>query len=169
MLFKLLNGAASPANCARKIPGPLIVLIVPSTPPSIYDEVLRRAFFRPIRSQEKPHVRDVIRKHTRLQTLPGHNFLFELRRIPQFDLPLGPIAPGEIVLTRMPKGPNSRARTRVNPVTDALITLYTGRPVCFSLQIIDPRLTIAPPPSRFICGATACAAKNICRKFTAIR
>src|ERR1700694_3393036 len=94
MLFKLLKGAASPANCARKIPGPLIVLIAPSTPPSIHDEVLRRAFFRPIRSQEQRHVRDVTRKHTRLQTLPGHNFLLELRRIPQFDLPLGPDRPG---------------------------------------------------------------------------
>src|ERR1700687_5181600 len=94
MLFKLLNGAASPANCARKIPGPLIVLMAPSTPPSIYDEVLRRAFFRPVRSQEQRHVRDVTRKHTRLQTLPGHNFLFELRRIPQFYLPLGPNSPG---------------------------------------------------------------------------
>src|SRR5206468_8279465 len=31
MLFKLLNGAASPANCAKNIAGPLIVLIVPST------------------------------------------------------------------------------------------------------------------------------------------
>jgi hypothetical protein len=27
MFFKLLKGAASPANCARKIPGPLIVFI----------------------------------------------------------------------------------------------------------------------------------------------
>src|ERR1700694_1205204 len=90
MLFKLLNGAASPANCARKIPGPLIVLIAPSTPPSIHDEVLRRAFLRPVRSQEQGHIRDVIGKHTRLQTLPGHNFLLELWRIPQFDLPLRP-------------------------------------------------------------------------------
>src|SRR5260370_1282162 len=50
MPFKLLNGAASPANCARKIPGPLMVLIVPSTPPSIHDELLRRTFFRPVRT-----------------------------------------------------------------------------------------------------------------------
>src|SRR5713101_4370643 len=33
MPFKLLNGAASPANCAKKIPGPLIVLIVSPTHP----------------------------------------------------------------------------------------------------------------------------------------
>src|SRR5258708_4312226 len=94
MLFKLLNGAASPANCARKIPGPLMVLIVSSTPPSIYDELLRRAFFRRIRSQEQRHVRDVIGKHTPLQTLTRHNFLLHFRRIPQFDLPLGPHSPG---------------------------------------------------------------------------
>src|SRR5216683_2372308 len=65
MPFKLLNGAASPANWARKIPGPLMVLIVPSTPPSIHDELLRRAFFRRIRSQEQRHVRDVIGQHPR--------------------------------------------------------------------------------------------------------
>src|SRR5713101_2597172 len=93
MLFKLLNGAASPANCAKKIPGPLIVLIVPSTPPRIHDELLRRAFFRRLRSQEQRHVRDVTRKHARLQALPGHHFLLELRRIPQFDLPLSPHSP----------------------------------------------------------------------------
>src|SRR5258708_25712409 len=94
MLFKLLNGAASPANCAKKTPGPLIVLIAPSTPPSIYDEVLRRAFFRRVRSQEQRHVRDVIGKHTSLQTLPRHNFLLHFMRIPQFDLPLRPDGPG---------------------------------------------------------------------------
>src|SRR5713226_1768708 len=93
MLFKLLNGAASPANCAKKIPGPLIVLIAPSTPPRIYDEVLRRAFFSRVRSQEQRHVRDVTRKHSLLQTLPGHHSLLELRRIPQFDLPLRPHRP----------------------------------------------------------------------------
>src|SRR5216684_3658660 len=45
MLSNLLNGAASPANCARKIPGPLIVLIAPSTPRHRYCVFLRRAFF----------------------------------------------------------------------------------------------------------------------------
>src|SRR6266851_857788 len=93
MPFKLLNGAASPANCARKIPGPLMVLIVSSTPPCIYDELLRRAFFRRLRSQEQRHVRDVIGKHTPLQTLTRHNFLLHFRHIPQFDLPLGPDSP----------------------------------------------------------------------------
>src|ERR1700674_658436 len=93
MPFKLLNGAASPANCAKKIPGPLMVFIAPSTPPCIYDEVLARAFFRRVRSQEQRHVRDVTGKHTRLQTLTGHNFFLELRRIPHFDLPLGPDSP----------------------------------------------------------------------------
>src|SRR5882672_516928 len=93
MLFKLLNGAASPANCARKIAGPLMVLIVPSTPPCIHDEVLCRAFFRRVRSQEKSHVRNVAGKHTGLQTLAGHHFLLELWRMPQFDLPLGPDGP----------------------------------------------------------------------------
>src|SRR2546422_2671279 len=39
-------------------------------------------------------------------------------------------APGDSVLTRMLKGPNSRARTRVSPVMEALLALYTGRPVC---------------------------------------
>src|SRR2546426_7017471 len=43
MLFKLLNGAASPANCARKIPGPLIVLIVPSAPHRLRYAFLRRS------------------------------------------------------------------------------------------------------------------------------
>src|SRR5260370_176153 len=57
-------------------------------------------------------------------------------------------APGEIVFTRIPKGPNSRARTRVNPVTDAFVTLYIGRPVSLSLQIIDPRLIMPAPPTR---------------------
>src|SRR5882724_6699093 len=94
MLFKLLYGAASPANCARKIAGPFMVLIVPSTPPCIYDEVLCRAFFRRVRGQEESHVRDVAGKNTRLQTLAGHYFLLELRRIPQLDLPLGPYSPG---------------------------------------------------------------------------
>src|SRR5258706_1403466 len=94
MLFKLLNGAASPANCARKIAGPLMVLIVPSTPPCIHDEVLCRAFFRRVRSQEKSHVRNVAGKHTGLQTLAGHNFLLEFRRIPQFDLSFGPDGAG---------------------------------------------------------------------------
>ena len=61
MLFKLLNGAASPANCARKIPGPLMVLIVSSTPPSIHDEVLRRAFFRRVRSQEQDGADNLVR------------------------------------------------------------------------------------------------------------
>src|SRR6266850_6400607 len=94
MLFKVLNGAASPANCARKIAGPLMVLIIPSAPPCIYDEVLRRAFFRRARSQEQRHARNVAGKYTRLQTLAGHHFLLELRRIPQFDLPVGPDCPG---------------------------------------------------------------------------
>src|SRR2546425_889522 len=90
MFFKLLKGALSPANCARKMAGPLIVLIVFSTPACIHDEVLRCAFLRGIRSQKQRHVRDVIGKHPRLQTLTGHDFLLELGRIPQFDLPLGP-------------------------------------------------------------------------------
>src|SRR5882724_4516725 len=94
MLFKLLNGVASSANCARKIAGPFMVCIVLSTPPCIYDEVLCRAFFRRVRSQEESHVRNVAGKNTRLQTLAGHYFLLELRRIPQFDLPLGPDSPG---------------------------------------------------------------------------
>src|SRR2546423_9520491 len=94
MLFKLLNGVVSPANCARKSAGPLIVLIESSTPPSIYDKVLGRAFFRCVRSQEESHVRDVARKYPRLQTLPGHHFLLELRCIPHFDLPLRPDSPG---------------------------------------------------------------------------
>src|SRR5258708_13255358 len=107
MLFKLLNGPAAPPNCARKIPGPLIVLIVSSTPPSIHDEVLRRAFFCRVRSQEHPHVRDVTRKHTRLQTLPGHNFLLDLRRIPQFDLLLGPHRPRRNPASPSPSPPHS--------------------------------------------------------------
>src|SRR5437879_13434965 len=45
MLFKVLNGAASPANCAKNIAGPLIVLIVSSTPPCLHDKLLRRALF----------------------------------------------------------------------------------------------------------------------------
>src|SRR5882672_3210834 len=94
MLFKLLNGAASPANCARKIAGPLMVLIILSTPPRIHDEVLRRALFRRFRSQEQRHVRNVAGNHARLQALAGHHFLLELRCIPQFDLPLGPDRPG---------------------------------------------------------------------------
>src|SRR6266850_2876012 len=105
MLFKLLNGATSPANCARKIAGPLMVLIVPSTPPCIHDEVLRGAFFGRVRSQEKGHVRNVAGKHPRLQTLTGHNFLLELRRIPQFDLPLGPDRPGRKGVDAYAKGP----------------------------------------------------------------
>src|SRR5256885_4842904 len=103
MFSKLLNGAASPANCAKKIAGPLMVFIVPSTPPSVYDEVLRCAFFRRVRRQEQRHVRDVARKHTRLHALTGHNFLLELRRIPQFDLPLSP---------------NSSRRNRVDPYAE---------------------------------------------------
>src|SRR6266850_3902344 len=94
MLFKLLNGAASPANCARKIAGPLMVLIIPSTPPCIHDEVLCRTLFRRVRSQEQRHVRDVAGKHPRLQTLPVHYLFLELRLKPQFDLPLSPDRPG---------------------------------------------------------------------------
>src|SRR5437660_686976 len=42
MLSNLLNGAASPANCAKNIPGPLIVLIAPSTPHWRYGAFLAR-------------------------------------------------------------------------------------------------------------------------------
>src|SRR5258707_897783 len=143
MLFKLLNGAASPANCARKIPGPLIVLIVPSTPPSIYDEVLRRAFFRPIRSQEKPHVRDVIRKHTRLQTLPGHNFLFELRRIPQFDLPLGPNSPGG---ARGKRGAAFPASFRISAISARLASPAISTNATRAPCPAKPRVNAAPIP-----------------------
>src|SRR5882762_11999882 len=94
MRCKLLKGAASPANCARKIAGPLMVLMVSSTPPSIYDKVLCRAFFRRFRTQEESHILDIARNYPRLQTLPGHDFLLELRRIPHFDLPLRPDGPG---------------------------------------------------------------------------
>src|SRR6267143_2748545 len=115
MLFKLLNGAASPANCARKIPGPLMVLIVSSTPPSIHDEVLRRAFFCRVRSQEQRHVRDVTRKHTRLQTLTRHNFLLHLRRIPQIDLPLGPDSPGRNRVDPYAEGPEFTSQNSRQP------------------------------------------------------
>src|SRR5229473_7115437 len=115
MLFKLLNGAASPANCARKIPGPLIVLIVFSTPPRIYDEVLRRAFFRRVRSQEQRHVRDVTRKHSLLQTLPGHHFFLEFRRIPQFDLPLRPHRPRRNRVHSYPERPQLASQNPRQP------------------------------------------------------
>src|SRR6266446_1046304 len=113
MLFKLLNGPASPANCAKKIAGPLIVLIVPSTPPCIHDKVLCRAFFSRVRSQEQRHVCNVVGKHPRLQTLAGHHFLLELRRIPQFDLPLGPDRPGRKRIHPYAQGPKfSRQHAR---------------------------------------------------------
>src|SRR5229473_707724 len=115
MLFKLLNGAASPANCAKKIPGPLIVLIAPSTPPRIYDEVLRRAFFRRLRSQEQRHVRDVTRKHSLLQTLPGHHFFLEFRRIPQFDLPLRPHRPRRNRVHSYPERPQLASQNPRQP------------------------------------------------------
>src|SRR6267142_937691 len=105
MLFKLLNGAASPANCAKKIAGTLIVLIIPSTPPCIHDEVLRRTFFRRVRSQEQRHVRNVAGKHARLQTLPVHYFFLELRLKPQFDLPLRPDRPGRKCVHPYAEGP----------------------------------------------------------------
>src|SRR5437867_2702272 len=42
ILLKLLNGAASPANCAKKIAGPLIVVIAPSTPPCFGPTMIHR-------------------------------------------------------------------------------------------------------------------------------
>jgi hypothetical protein len=37
------------------------------------------------------------------------------------------------------------------------------------IQLIEPKLTIDPPPAVFICGYTACAAKNWWRRLTAMR
>src|ERR1700674_1732791 len=62
MLFKLLNGAASPANCARNIPGPLIVLIAPSTPLRTYDEVLTNALASIPNGRNHPHPEQRSRK-----------------------------------------------------------------------------------------------------------
>src|SRR2546425_2310066 len=90
MFFKLLKGALSPANCARKMASSLIFLSFFSTTASIHDEVLRCASLRGIRSQKQRHVRDVIGKHPCLQALAGHDFLLELGRIPQFYLAFGP-------------------------------------------------------------------------------
>ena len=41
-------------------------------------------------------------------------------------------------------------------------------PIAF-FQLIEPKLTIDPPPRRFICGATAWMAKNIGRRLMAMR
>src|SRR6266567_8141792 len=54
MLFRLLNGAASPANCARNIAGPLIVLIVSSAP--IQDRFHKPEGNRHQGKKHKPHL-----------------------------------------------------------------------------------------------------------------
>ena len=38
-----------------------------------------------------------------------------------------------------------------------------------TIQLVEPKLTIEPPPASFIIGNTAWAAKNWCLRFTAIR
>src|SRR5258708_25094592 len=69
MVFKLLNGAASPANCARNIPGPLIVLIASSTPLRIYDEVLTNAPASTANGRNHPHPEQ--RRRRRWSLFPG--------------------------------------------------------------------------------------------------
>ena len=76
--------------------------------------------------------------------------------------------PGTNVLTRMPKGPKSRARLRVRPCTAALAVVYTGMPPCLSIQLTEPRLTIDPAPAAFMSAATFFAAKNWCLRLTAM-
>ena len=144
-------------------------LIRRSAPSGIDGEILRGTFCRSIGRQEQRHVGDVFGQDARGQALPFHHFLFELGRVPEFDLAFGPDGAGRDRVDANFGGPYSRACVRVRPMTAALQVLYAGRPVCARRQMIELMLMMEPPPRRFICGAIAWAAKNMWRRLVAMR
>src|SRR5580704_17811966 len=112
MESKLLKGAASPANWARKIAGPFTVFMRGqlrtdlfnlgqqfrfgrrSTPTRIDGEILGGTFCRSVEREEKRHVGDVVGENLNGEALPFHHFLFELGCVPELDLALGPDGAG---------------------------------------------------------------------------
>ena len=62
------------------------------------------------------------------------------------------IQPGTTHVTRIPCGPRSRASPRVSPTTADLAAVYPGIPPCPTIQEVDPRFTIAPPPAAAMSG-----------------
>ena len=102
--------------------------------------------------------------------------------LPLVDLPSRPPAfshrsscrsvitqPGTTQLTRMRSGPSSRASAARHAVDRGFrgdVGEQSGSP---TIQVIEPKLMIEPPPRLAICGRTACAAKNWWRRFTAMR
>ncbi len=63
--------------------------------------------------------------------------------------------PGATALTRIPWGPNSRARARVNPMSPALAALYAAVSAIPTWPSRDAMLTIAPVPRSSIDGNAA--------------
>ena len=67
------------------------------------------------------------------------------------------VQPGDTLFTRMWSGAGSIAMLRVSCTRAALLTGYSQRPVCATLDEMLVKLTTAPPPPRFMCGTTACS------------
>ncbi len=55
--------------------------------------------------------------------------------------------PGQMALTRMPRGPNSLAKERVKPINPAFVAAYTESPAKPRWAMIEEMLMILPPLS----------------------
>ncbi|MCW2936543.1 MAG: hypothetical protein JWM19_7505 [Actinomycetia bacterium] len=76
------------------------------------------------------------------------------------------MTPGEMALTRIPRGPNSAAQARVSVSSAPLVELYSAPCGMPSRAIHEPRLMMTPPPALTISGAIAWVRKNGAFTFT---
>src|SRR5712692_8208702 len=96
------------------------------TPACIDDELLRRAFCCGIRSQEQSHIRNVFRKHARLQTLTVHDLLFDIGRIPQLYLAFGPGRPRRQSVNSYTKATKISSQSPGQPEHSSLTRVVNG-------------------------------------------
>ena len=119
----------------------------PLSPSGVHPVVVRGAEARVVRSEEQRHRGDVERLDAPVEALRRRRSRPRLRDCTICCWRGVWTLPGTIVLTRMPSRPTSRARLRVSPSIAALATWYTARSAIPRCQLIEPRLTIEPPPA----------------------
>jgi len=77
------------------------------------------------------------------------------------------VGPGATVFTRTPDGPYSAAQDLVSEWIAVLVALYSADPAIPTRPLIDPTLTIAPPPRAAMSGAISPVSRMTDFTFTA--